>query len=889
MRHALRTLIAFFLFLVGACSSVFATHNRAGEITYKHISGFTYQITVRTYTKISAPADRPWLPIYWGDATPRDSLERTGNVFYTDKDAKENFYTKVHTYPGPGLYAICVSDPNRNGGVLNIINSIQVQFSIQTILIISPAIVPNNSLQLTNIPLQDACFQQPWIYNPGAVDLDGDSIAYSLVTPQGIDCEELSPSIYSLPDHIPFNQFPNPENQISIDVTTGTITWDSPQLFGEYNIAIRMSEFRNGIFIGSVLRDMQILVKACDNLPPNIDPLPDVCITAGELLTFPVTADDPNGDNVIITGLGAPFNVPSSPATISQTGQSTPVTATFNWNTNCSHVRIQPYQVNFQATDVDPSANLVDITSMNITVVAPGPENLMALPIGSSIAVSWSPTICSNASGYRLYRRVDPSGFVPDECETGVPEYTGYSLIAELPGLENVTYLDEDEIVFGRQNCYIAIAYFDDGAESYASNEACAEILFEIPIIKKNSIGITSTVNGVDTVVWRAPAKLDVEVFPGPYKFRLLRGDGYGIATDVVLETEENADINALPTSFITEAINTEDLPHTYRVELYSQGAFASRSNRASSLFLELVPDDNQIQVNWVKQAPWSNFRYDVYRKAENDPDFVLVGSTEEEGYTDEGLLNNESYCYYIVGYGSYFSVLEEDTLINFSQQACAMPYDRTPPCPPVLSGLGDCESLTLDFSWTNPDIACDDTDDTMMYRVYFSPTADGTFELIEELSGASNTSIFLEFDNSIAGCYAVTALDSLSLWPDGELVRNESDFSNIVCFDNCPEYSLPNVFTPNADGVNDVLLAFPYRAVEYVEFTLFNRWGGIVFETTDPDIRWDGRNRDTGELVTSSTYFYVCKIFTIRLEGLVPVVLTGNIQVFSSEGSRID
>jgi gliding motility-associated-like protein len=867
---------------------MFATHNRAGEITYKHISGFTYQITVRTYTKISAPADRPWLPIFWGDGTPRDSLERTGNVFYNDRDAKMNFYTKVHTYPGPGLYKICVSDPNRNGGVLNIVNSIQVQFSIQTILIVTPAVAANNSVDLTNIPLQDACFQQPWIYNPGAVDMDGDSIAYSLVTPQGVDCMELTESVYSLPDRIPLNQFPNPDNQISIDPVSGTVTWDSPQLLGEYNIAILIKEYRNGIFIGSVLRDMQILVKVCDNLPPEIDPVPDKCVTAGTGISFPVTATDPDGNNVLITGFGAPFNLPSSPASLSQSGQLPPVTAQFNWNTNCSHVRLQPYQVTFQATDNGAEVSLVDITTMNITVVAPAPENLLAMPIGSSIALSWSPTICNNALGYRLYRRVDPFGFVPGPCETGVPAYTGYGLIAEIPGVNNVTYLDEDEIVFGRQNCYLVIAYFADGSESYAGAEACAEILFEIPIIKKNSIGVTG-INGVDTVAWRAPAKLDPEVFPGPYKFRLLRGEGYGATTELVLETEENADIEALPTSFISTGLNTEATAHTYRVELFSGGTFASRSNRASSLFLVPVPDDNQINLTWEKQAPWANFRYDIYRQAQGETEFILIGSTTEVSYLDTGLVNNLSYCYYIISYGSYFSVLESDTLINFSQQACAQPYDRTPPCPPVLTAIDDCEALTVDLNWTNPNIACDETDDTMMYHIYFAPEEDGEFELIEVVNGAEITEFFLELENSIAGCYAVTALDSLSLWPDGELVRNESEFSNIVCVDNCPVYSLPNVFTPNGDGVNDILLAFPYRAVEYVEFTLFNRWGSIVFETTDPDIKWDGRNKETGELVTSSTYFYVCNVFTIRLEGLVPLSLTGNITVFSSVEKRLE
>ena len=56
--------------------NVFATHNRAGEITYKHLAGNLYEVTITTYTKISAPADRPELEIFWGDLTS-DTIPRT--------------------------------------------------------------------------------------------------------------------------------------------------------------------------------------------------------------------------------------------------------------------------------------------------------------------------------------------------------------------------------------------------------------------------------------------------------------------------------------------------------------------------------------------------------------------------------------------------------------------------------------------------------------------------------------------------------------------------------------------------------------------------------------------------------------------------------------------
>jgi gliding motility-associated-like protein len=51
----------------------------------------------------------------------------------------------------------------------------------------------------------------------------------------------------------------------------------------------------------------------------------------------------------------------------------------------------------------------------------------------------------------------------------------------------------------------------------------------------------------------------------------------------------------------------------------------------------------------------------------------------------------------------------------------------------------------------------------------------------------------------------------------------------------------VPNAFTPNGDGHNDVLRVIPIgiRALNY--FTVFNRWGQRVFTTTDPGTGWDG------------------------------------------------
>jgi gliding motility-associated-like protein len=127
----------------------------------------------------------------------------------------------------------------------------------------------------------------------------------------------------------------------------------------------------------------------------------------------------------------------------------------------------------------------------------------------------------------------------------------------------------------------------------------------------------------------------------------------------------------------------------------------------------------------------------------------------------------------------------------------------------------------------------------------------------------------------SVAGCYAVIAFDS---------VGQSSPF-NTFCVDNCPLYSLPNVFTPNGDGINDLFTPLePYRYVKDIDINIYNRWGQLMFHTTDPNINWNGKVNNTGGDCPDGVYYYICVVNEIRLEGIIPVNLKGFIEILRSK-----
>ena len=861
------------IFLVLLSLPVLATHNRAGEIIYRHLNGLNYEITVVTYTRESAPADRPSLPINFGDGSPEATIERISAVILGN-DVKRNIYRITHTFNGPGTYNITLEDPNRNENVLNIPGSVNVVFFIEAQLTISPQTGQNNSVILSVPPIDDGCINQIYTHNPGAIDIDGDSLVYTLA-PSLADGGQPAPG-FQFPNQV----FPSPTNNLTIEASTGTLIWDRPNQTGLYNVGILIEEYRNGFKVGEVLRDMQITILGCANTPPVISTIQDTCVEAGSQINFQVVANDAENTPVSLSATGLPFLV-DNPAIFTNNTQQGFATGIFNWQTNCNNIRLAPYTVFFKATDNgNTPIPLVDFETVNIRVVPPSPKNPTVEPDGNNLQLNWDAAICDQAIKYDIYRRVNAFGFLPSDCETGVPAYTGFSLIGSTQGLNNTNYIDNN-VQFGRNYCYMVVAIYPDGAESYASVEFCGQLKREVPAITKVSIGITDFVNGVDTIKWVHPTELDtlVEFLP-PYKYQLYRGSGFTNATELVYESESSNFLLSLPTSFTEVNINTQDTSLVYRVDLLSGiNNQVVPSSSASSVFLNLIPNDMQLEVVWNFDVTWDNFEYDVYKENSEFNTFELIGTTNNDRFIDTGLINGETYCYYVVSKGAYSISSLPDTLINFSQIICGEPKDLTPPCPPVLSLPENCEAEFNELFWSNPAETCNDLD-TDSYNVYFKPTLTAQFELIGSTIGNINTVFTHNNNGSLAGCYYVTAIDS---------VGNESLASNILCVDNCPIIELPNVFTPNNDNVNDFFKPIRVRYIRDVEIVIYNRWGAIVHENTEGIVNWDGTLLSTGQFVSEGTYYYVATAKAIRLNGIEEIKLTGTITVFIQNNTKFD
>lgn len=907
-----------FLFIVvllcGAVYQASATHYRAGEITFENIGNYRYIARCTTYAKWSSPsdlADKDTLSIDWGDGTISTVYRVNGpDVGFPaapgpngipdgeliGNDIKINVYIDTHQYAGAPpppnrFYVVGVRDLNRMASINNIDNSVNVPFFVEDTIKFpnnDASIGLNSSPILLNMPIDYANVNDTFYHNPNAYDPNpGDSIDFQLITP--LQANDLV---------VPGYEYPNvvcPDRNFTLNNRTGEIIWATPCQQGIYNIAILIRDFRNGVNLSTMIRDMQIIVLAEPNDPPQIGDIQDTCIRAGDTLIIPVRATDPQAaQTVTLTANGGPMQLAISPATFTATAGN-PANGTFRWNTVCDHIQGQPYTVVFKAQDnyvsggVNP-APLVDLETWNVRVIPPPVEGLTAVATPNSVVLNWqNPYKCADFvdfRGFSVWRKVGCDSFVPNYCENDLSLH-GYIKIT-VANITAYTYTDITTLV-GQQYSYRVVAHFSkvtpnglffyDAVAGVPSDEVCVAMPISVPVMINVDVTQTDAAAGQIFVRWTKPLaggnNLDTVQFAPPYTFNLYRGTGFNFSNPVKINTFTAPTFTALnDTSFTDTGLNTQDSAYSYRVSFLSTPDSIGITAIASSVYLNVLSSDQSLNLVWSENVPWTNDSFSVFRLNNLTSVYDSIGISYTHTYADTGLVNDSTYCYYVKAYGHYEVAALPRPLINRSQKDCGTPIDTVAPCPPMLSVRNECDqynnmpwntnAYTNFLNWNIVPDPCND--DVTRYYIYYGADS-ASMTLVDSTIGKGDTSYNHILNDNLAGCYAVTALDRIG---------NESAYSNVFCIDNCPYYILPNTFTPNGDGKNDVFHPFlPYRFVPKIQMRIFNRWGEEVFRTEDPFIGWDG-NDSNGKPVSEGVYLYAGYYYEQRLSGLVEKPLSG-------------
>lgn len=358
--------IVVVLFATFSSFQASATHSSGADLQYTWVSGNTFKVTVSFYRDCE------------GVAAPATI---TLNAKSTSCSRNQNYTLNLDagtgqeiTFPCRTVITKCTSSGSANAGYQRYVYSNNITLpqqctdwvmsffvccrncAITTLnnpcsdnmyieATLNNVVAPrNNSAQFTNIPVALICVNQSFTYNHGVFDPDGDSLVYSFITPKTFNTSTNTVGSVTFNPGFSSTSPLTSSPAVTLDGTNGDITM-FPTVNGEIGVcAIMVREYRNGVLIGSAIRDMQFLTRICN---PNFLPTStgingtgtfEATVCPGSTINFTVSSADPNAADTVVMS----WNNSISTATFNTVGAKLPV-GTFNWTPTLADARAQPY------------------------------------------------------------------------------------------------------------------------------------------------------------------------------------------------------------------------------------------------------------------------------------------------------------------------------------------------------------------------------------------------------------------------------------------------------------------------------------------------------------------------------------------------------------------
>ena len=318
-----------------------ATHLMGGQMTSRNIGGLTYEITLTAYRDTTGITMYPSTDFNFSDSggtwTQTDHVAMNGPVSIGN-GVEEYTYVDTITFPSSGNYSMWYEDCCRNCAILNIANPCSYSFHLYNNLWVDSS---NSSPVFLNGPITIAQNNVVFTYNPLPFDVDGDSISWTIDVP--VTSGGAPVAGYSLPSSDTSMPF-------AMDPSTGVISF-LPNAIGNYEVSVKVNEFRNGVQIGEIRRDMQIIVVNSLNVPVLVSSSSNSSspstnqfnLTPGSQFTLTVAVLDQDYRMIAMRAFGEPFQLANNRALLSTTNSPGFLTGTVQWSPDASQVRSAPY------------------------------------------------------------------------------------------------------------------------------------------------------------------------------------------------------------------------------------------------------------------------------------------------------------------------------------------------------------------------------------------------------------------------------------------------------------------------------------------------------------------------------------------------------------------
>lgn len=850
------------LFVVVCSQTVFGMHVKGGYIQYTYngagASSGTSNYTITVTVFFSCTAQGPRASVYLGifnassNATvASQSISTTTSNTVTKTTYSPcmsdppticyEIYTYVYTVDLPDIaagYILTVQDAYRTSGIVNISNSSSDGITITATI---PGTVNGTDYHKNNSPnfiFKDTaiiCYNGAFSYPFSATDADGDSLSYSFGN--GLNVSNASQNTSSAtPASPPYTALTyltgysgaSPLGSgVTINPVTGLISGTAPSTTGEYVVAVYVSEWRNGVLINTTKKELQVYVYSCS-------------LSAATLNTSYINCDDytftfqneATSSNITsyywdfgVAGIATDTSTQASPTyTYADTGTYTlrlrVSNATGCTDSASSPVKVYPgftpafnvtgscYQSPFQFTDATYakygkvnswSWNFGESSSASNTAVVQDPTHQYAGANTYTVTLQVGTSKgCSGTVSKTVTANDKPQITLPF-TDTLICSIDSLPLIAEVSG-SGVTYSWSPAYNIINAGTANPIVYPKDTT------------VYTVTVTQNGCIGTDSiTVNVLDFITVTLPADTTIclsdSIVLQPVSYALK----YVWTPGTALSDSTTKYPHAAPGSDIT----------------YQVTANLGKCQDKASILVKVYPYP-QVYAGTDTTICWG-------------ATVQLDGTTNGDSFTwspDSTLLNS----------GTLRPVA--DPLITTpyiltaqNVQGCPKPVQDTVmvyviPKVVVFAGndtavvVGEplqlhavsTDSALVSYTWTPAD---------WLNNAYvYDPVATIESDVVDSI-------IYLATATTPQGC---TGSDALT----------------VKVYKTGPDIFMANAFTPNGDGHNDIFRPILVGITQLNFFRVYNRWGQLVFSTTEPEKGWDGSLR--GMKQEAGTYVYMAQ-----------------------------
>lgn len=357
-----------------------ATHIVGGSLTYDHLGGSTFRVTLKMYRDC-----RPGNAAFANSVTVQ-VRDQNGGGFSPSKDftmpfttstpvnpyidtcaanpglcLEEAIYTRVVNIfpPNPGGYFLFVRYCCRNSTLNNINNPLSTGDNWNTHIPDMTTVIADDSPVWVHPPPVFVCQAEPINFDHSATDADGDSLVYSFYSPYDSITPTISAGVATYTP-VSWSAGYGPNNpcggpNLTINPQTGFIAGSPPNI-GQFVAGVKCEEYRNGVKIGEIIRDFQFNVVYCPPLAQAVIGQPaGTC--SGSTVNFQ-NLSDPANSYFWNFGDGSTLNDTSSQFSPSYTYPGLGpynVMLVINVGTSCADTAFQAVQLSYVNVAYTPS------------------------------------------------------------------------------------------------------------------------------------------------------------------------------------------------------------------------------------------------------------------------------------------------------------------------------------------------------------------------------------------------------------------------------------------------------------------------------------------------------------------------------------------------------